>query len=190
MEGIEFPLGISEIIATTKNERFNAAPMGVINRGGLFIKMYKNTHTFLNVKNNEMLVANLVSNPLLYVKAAFDDLEEEHFYEDEGAPILKEAYAWSEFKCAVVGEEKYQKAALIRLIPQRWKVLRKSVRPVSRGFNAVIEAAVHGTRYMAFGDTKCLKNIDYYENLVKKCGGLEEREAMSVLRKYLEKAGS
>jgi len=189
MEGIEFPLGISEIIATTKNERFNAAPMGVINRGGLFIKMYKNTHTFLNVKNNEMLVANLISNPLLYVKAAFDDLEEQYFYEDEGAPILKEAYAWLEFKCAVV-EEKHQKTALIRLIPKRWKVLRRSVRPVSRGFNAVIEATVHGTRYMAFGDTQCLKTIDYYENLVKKCGGLEEREAMSALRKYLEKAGS
>lgn len=189
MEGIEFPLGISEIIATTKNERFNAAPMGVINRGGLFIKMYKNTHTFSNVKNNEMLVANLISNPLLYVKAAFDDLEEECFYEDEGAPILKEAYAWLEFKCAVV-EEKHQRTALIKLIPQRWKVLRRSVRPISRGFNAVIEATVHGTRYITFEDSQCLKTIDYYEKLVKKCGGLEEREAMSKLRKYLEKAGS
>ncbi|HYA61318.1 MAG TPA: DUF447 domain-containing protein [Candidatus Acidoferrum sp.] len=189
MEGIEFPLGISEIIATTKNERFNAAPMGVINRGGLFIKMYKNTHTFLNVKNNGMLVANLISNPLLYVKAAFEDLEEEYFYEDEGAPILKEAYAWLEFKCAVV-EEKHQKTALIRLTAQRWKILGRSVRPVSRGFNAVIEATVYGTRYIVFGDTQCLKTIDYYENLVKKCGGLEERKAMSALRKYLEKAGS
>jgi len=189
MEGIEFPYGISEIIATTKNGRFNAAPMGVINRGDLFIKMYKNTHTFLNVKNNEMLVANLISNPLLYVKAAFDDLEEEYFCEDEGAPILKEAYAWLEFKCVIV-EEKNQKTALIRLIPQRWRVLRRSVRPVSRGFNAVIEATVHGTRYVAIGDIQCLKAINYYENVVKKCGGVEEKKAMSALRRYLKKTGS
>jgi hypothetical protein len=188
MEGIEFPRGISEIIATTKNEKFNAAPMGVINRGDLFIKMYKNTHTFLNVTRNEMLVANLLSNPLLYVKAAFDDLDEGYFYEDGGAPILKDADAWLEFKCVVLGGKR-QKVALIRLIPQRWKILKRSVRPVSRGFNAVIEATVHGTRYLALGDTKCLDLIDYCEKLVKKCGGVEEREAMRALRKYLEGAG-
>ncbi|MGZ7121879.1 MAG: DUF447 domain-containing protein, partial [Halobacteriota archaeon] len=52
--------GISEVIATTRCEEANAAPMGVVNRDFLYIRMYKGSRTFLNVQQNGQLVANLV----------------------------------------------------------------------------------------------------------------------------------
>src|SRR5664279_6354697 len=96
---IEFREGISEVIATTRNDRPNAAPMGIINRGFLYALIYKDSHTFLNVKKNNEMVANFVLDPLLYVKTAFDDVDPSLFRSDEDAPVLIAAYAWVEFAC-------------------------------------------------------------------------------------------
>jgi hypothetical protein len=76
---VQFHEGISEVIATTRNGQPNAAPMGVINRGFLYISLYKDSHTFLNVKKNLQLVANFVADPLIYVKTAFEDLGPDFF---------------------------------------------------------------------------------------------------------------
>jgi hypothetical protein len=61
---IEFREGISEVIATTRNDQPNAAPIGIINREFLYTLIYKDSHTFLNVKKNRELVANLVLDRL------------------------------------------------------------------------------------------------------------------------------
>ncbi|MGZ5539132.1 MAG: DUF447 domain-containing protein, partial [Halobacteriota archaeon] len=43
---IQFREGISEVIATTRNDQPNAAPMGIINRDFLYALIYKDSHTF------------------------------------------------------------------------------------------------------------------------------------------------
>ncbi len=179
-------VGISEVIATTRGLRINAAPMGVVNRDFLYIRMYRGSHTFLNVQQNGQLVANLVVDPELYVKAAFDDLESSYFYYDDGAPILKAAYAWIEFACSIP-KEVVRKNTVVRLRPVRSKVIDRPIVPVNRGFNAVLEATIHATRYRALQEPKYLELIDYYGSIVKKCGGPRELEAFKLLKTLLSK---
>lgn len=184
---VEFGRGISEVLVTTSGERPNAAPMGIISRDSLFIAMYKDTHTFSNVKQNGKLVANLVLNPLLYVKAAFDDLEPSYFYYDNQAPILREAHAWVEFSCSVF-ERLSQTSAIVTLCPLRSVIVERPIVPINRGFNAIIEATIQASRYIALGERSYLELIDHYERVAKKCGGQQELEAFRLLRGYLARA--
>ncbi len=179
--------GISEVIATTRGDNVNAAPMGVVNRDFLYISMYTGSHTFLNIKQNGQLVANLVLDPQLYVEAAFDDLKPACFLYDNGLPVLKAAYAWVEFTCSV-SDHITQKNVIVRLLPVRSKIVARPIVPINRGFNAVIEATIHATRYCALREHRYLKLIDHYGSIVQKCGGPDERQAFKLLKMYLAKA--
>ena len=181
---IEFREGISEVIATTRNDRPNAAPMGVINRGFLYALIYKDSHTFLNVKKNNEMVANFVLDPLLYVKTAFDDVDPSLFRSDEDAPVLTAAYAWVEFACTIQ-ERSTQKTALVKLHPTRSVILQRPISPVNRAFYAVLEATIHATRYKTLKDPKYLECMPHYESIIRKCGGKPELEAFHVLKEYL-----
>ncbi len=182
-----FGSGISEVIATTRGEKANAAPMGIVNRGFPYIKMYKSSHTFQNVKHDGRLVANLVLDPQLYVRAAFDDLGPSYFYYDEAMPVLRAAYAWTEYACSVV-DERQKQTTIVRLRSLRSKVIDRPITPINRGFNAVIEATVHATRYRALQEPRYLQLIDYCETIVKRCGGHNDLEAFKLLKAYLTKA--
>ncbi len=177
--------GISEVIATTRGDEANAAPMGLVNRDFLYIKMYRSSHTFLNVQRNGRLAANFVLDPKLYVKSAFDDLEPACYYYDGGMPILRAAYAWIEFACSLFdGSE--QRNVVVRLRPVRSRIKKRPIAPINRGFNAVIEATIHATRYSVLQEPKYLKLIDYCGTIINRCGGQRELEAFKLLRTYLK----
>jgi len=180
---IQFREGISEVIATTHNGGPNAAPMGIINHGSLYIAVYKDSHTFMNVQRNHQLVANLVADPVLYVRTAFEDLDPDCFLMDEEALVLKQAYAWVAFECSV-RDRAAQKSAIVELKPVRSVVLKRPIIPVSRAFCAVVEATIHATRYGLLKDPDCLQRIADYERIVRKCGGTREFEAFKLLKKY------
>jgi hypothetical protein len=181
---IEFREGISEVIATTRDDQPNAAPIGIIKRDSLYALIYKDSHTFRNVKKNRELVANFVLDPLLFVKTAFEDLDPSFFRSDEAVPVLTAAYAWVEFACTIV-DRPTQKSALVKLLPVRSVVLQRPIVTISRAFCAVIEATIHATRYRTFKDPKYLELVARYENIVRKCGGTQELQAFQLLKKHL-----
>jgi hypothetical protein len=181
---IEFREGISEVIATTRNDRPNAAPIGIINRKNLYAVLYKESHTFSNVKKNGQLVANFVLDPLLYVMTAFEDLDASFFRSDQETPVLQAAYAWVEFRCSIA-EKPTQTSAVIHLHPVKSVVLRQPMIPTNRAFCAIIEATIHATRYRKLKDSKYLELAFRYESIVRKCGGAQELEAFQLLKKYL-----
>jgi len=181
---IQFREGISEVIATTRNDQPNAAPIGIINRSFLYALIYKDSHTFLNVKKNRELVANFVLDPLLYVKTAFDDLDSSFFRSDQEAPVLAAAYAWVEFECTIQ-EGQNQKSAIVKLLPVRSVILQRPILPINRAFNAVLEATIHATRYRTLKNPEYLERVARYESIVKKCGGRQELEAFQLLKERL-----
>ncbi len=91
--------------------------------------------------------------------------------------------AWCEFKSDMRGG-----TALLTLL--RGEVINARVRAVNRGFNAVIEALVHATRYVAVKDERkrqeLLQKIHYYREIVEKCGSEKEKDAFKII---MEKIG-
>ncbi|MFC1787024.1 DUF447 domain-containing protein [Halobacteriota archaeon] len=183
MKEFEFR-GISEVIATTISGSGdpNAAPMGIISDGNLYARVYTNTQTYANIKATKKMVANIVDDPLLFVLSALMKLSIDEFRMEDGDPVLKAAKAWIVFECSI---EDDPQCATVTLRPLKKKIIQRSIQPVNRGFNAVIEATIYATRYLAMKDQKYLRWIEHCDEIVIKCGGEREKEAMRTLKDFL-----
>ncbi len=172
--------GISEVIFTTISPDGipNAAPMGLHNKEGrLFVRIY-NSKTLENIMKKPIASANIVDDPVLFVQSALSDMEPERFEFIDGFPVLKDALGWILFNCKC---KKGKNISIVEMSPIKGKINTRKLKPVNRGFNAVIEASIHATRYVAFRNQKYLGYIEYYNSIVKKCGGALEKEAMGLL---------
>lgn len=172
--------GISEVIFTTISPDGipNAAPMGLHNKEGrLFVRIY-NSKTLENITSKPVAAANIVDEPVLFVQSALSDVEPERFEFVEGFPVLKDAMGWILFECKC---KKGENISVVELSPIKGKINTRKLLPVNRGFNAVIEASIHATRYVVFREQEYIERIEYYNSIVKKCGGAREKEAMGLL---------
>ncbi len=177
-----FKEGITEVIVTTASKSGvpNAAPMGIVRQGGrYFIRMYSETTTFTNVSQTGYLAANLTSDPMVYVISAFRELSPEYFQFEEGviAPALKDSAGRVYFKCRVKD--------VVELEPLSVKVAKCMLPVFNRGFAAVIEATIVGTRMRFYKGDEGKKKILEYEAVVKKCGSPADIEAMKKLKEIL-----
>ncbi|MDK2891443.1 MAG: uncharacterized protein PWR21_2075 [Methanoculleus sp.] len=177
--------GINEVIATTDG---NAAPMGIINRGGsLHMVLFRGSHTARNIARNRWVVANFVFDPVIYVRTAFDDLPEDAFVFEEinGMVVcrLRDAEAWAAFAADV--ERSSDEALVVRLVPVHEEVLDLRLHPVNRGFASIVDATVHATRYVRSRDPWLKQLIEHHTGLARKCGGSREWEALELLEGYI-----
>ena len=172
--------GISEVIFTTLSAggKPNAAPIGLHRKDGrLFARIY-NSRTLENILGGSAAASNIVDDPVLFVQSSLSDLGPEKFECIDGFPVLKDAQGWIFFNCRC---KKGENITLVELSPLKGKINQRKIRPVNRGFNAVIEASIHATRYVISKERKYLDCIKYYDTIVKKCGGAREKEAMGLI---------
>ncbi len=172
--------GISEVIFTTISAggKSNAAPIGLHRKDRrLFARIY-NSRTLENIMGKPKAAANIVDDPVLFVQSSLSDVGVEKFEFIDGFPVLKDALGWILLDCKC---EKKGKITFVKLSPMRGKINLRKIRPVNRGFNAVIEASIHATRYVITGEKTYLDRIENYDTIVKKCGGAREKEAMELL---------
>ncbi|WMW21054.1 DUF447 family protein [Methanolobus mangrovi] len=181
--------GISETIVTTnRGWTANAAPMGIIRKKDkLFVRMFKGSNTYNNVLSEKSLVVNITLDPLVFVNSTFTDLEDSDFENvnlgGRNFTALKKAQCWIAFDCT---NTKITSEALVtELVPAGTRMNKIQIRAPNRGLFGVIEACVHATRYKLTGDDKYLKLIKAYGDIVDKCGGEDEKEAMKLLYGYL-----
>jgi hypothetical protein len=182
--------GINEVIATTDH---NAAPMGIINRGGsLHIVLFRGSHTARNIVRDRWVVANFIFDPVIYVKTAFDDLPPDAFAPEEidGMTVcrLHDVEAWAAFAADV--ERSSEETIIVRLTPLKEEVLDLQLHPVNRGFASIVEAAVHATRYVKNRDPWLGRLIEHHSTLARKCGGSREWEALELLDRYIANQAS
>jgi len=172
--------GISEVILSTISPEGvpNAAPIGLHMKNGKFFARIYNSKTLDNILGNQTAAANIIDDPFLFVQSALSDIEPRKFEFTEGFPILKEALGWIVFDC---GCRKGENISVIELTPVRSKILRRKIMPVNRGFNAVIEATVHATRFVVLKEQQYLDHIDYYNKIVQKCGSTGDKGAIKLL---------
>lgn len=177
--------GINEIIATTA---FNAAPMGIhLRNNSMTMVLFAGSHTAENIERDGWVVANFVHDPVLFVRTAFEDLPKESFIDE---PVngrimqrLSGSDAWAAFSATI--EHKTKEVMMVRLTLEKEIIEEVSVHPVNRGFNSIIDATVHATRYKENQDPKLQQLISYHSGIVRKCGGKQEIEALNLLSKYI-----
>ncbi|WP_456330619.1 DUF447 domain-containing protein [Archaeoglobus sp.] len=177
-----FTDGINEIIAITENEdgSWNTAPIGIIVENSdsttARAKLYRN-RTRANLERNGILFANVIDDPIVFAISSFGNLTEE-FFTSLNPPIIKGSMAWCKFKAEIKGG-----VAVLKLT--NGGVIKGRVRAVNRGLNAVIEALVHATRYVAIKDEKkrkeLLEKIHYYREITEKCGSEREKKAFEII---------
>jgi uncharacterized protein len=177
--------GINEVIATTA---FNAAPIGIHYRGGkTSIVLFLGSHTATNIARDGWVVANFIHDPVLYVTTAFGDLPEENFISEpvNGKVVqrLAGADAWAAFS-ATVGHRTAE-TMTVSLVLDKEIIENVALYPVNRGFNNLIDATVHATRFRVTRDAELKKLIDYHAGIVRKCGGKKELEALEILAGYI-----
>jgi hypothetical protein len=180
IEDLGIQEGISEMIITTlSNDGVpNAAPMGLHKKGNrLFLRIYA-SQTLNNISGNPRAVANIIDDPILFVESALSDLMHAKFKFEEGFPILNDAQGWILFDCAI---KKGDNISVVELFPIKTKINKRVIKPINRGFNAVIEALIQATRYVSMKDEKFLEKIECYNTIVQKCGGGKDKEAMKLL---------
>ena len=175
--------GITEVIAVTEN---NAAPMGIIVKPGMSPRMilFKGSRTLANILEYGWVTANFVSDCYLYPQYAFSDVAAEElanvFVGGTMMQRLLSADAWMAFRTTVLPET--EKTVYVELLPVASEYVREEPHPVNRGFNSVIDATVHATRYVYRKDEHLRDLIEYHLGIVAKCGGPREREAGVLLR--------
>lgn len=184
LEDYGFGSGIWEVIATTWNERPNAAPVGIRIFDRITAVLYRGTHTCENVRRNGRIVANVCRDPVIFVRSAFEDLESDSFEIFEGIPVIRGCDAWILFSCTPFHED--DERCTFELSPLKGEIRRRSVAPFSRGLYAIIEAAVLATKLVSTGKDEYRNMIERCLDVVEKCGGNREREAMRILLSHLK----
>ena len=177
--------GINEVIATTM---FNAAPIGIHYREKKYrVVLFLGSHTAENTARDGWLVANFIHDPAIYVRTAFTDLPRDQFIEEpvNGRTMhrLAGADAWAAFSATV--EHRTAETLTLSLTLEKELIEEVAVYPVNRGFNNLIDATVHATRYKVTRDPALKDLIDYEAGIVRKCGGKRELEALAMLEGYI-----
>ena len=178
--------GINEVIASTS---FNSAPMGIHYREGkAAMVLFTGSHTAKNIERDGWVIANFIYDPVLYVRTAFEDLPREAYLEEviSGKKMhrLSGIDAWAAFTTTV--ERKTVDVMRVGLKPEVEIIEEVNIHPVNRGFNSIIDATVHATRFRENRNPDLRKLIDYHGGIVRKCGGKQELAALEMLMKYIE----
>lgn len=175
--------GISEVIATTRQ---NAAPIGIHRQGeSLWAILYRGSHTAANAACEGWLVANVVHDPILFVRTAFDDLSADAFVSIPGLGWDRLAAAEGFVACRVEVERETPEALRVRLVVEREEIVEARCIPMNRARCAVIEATVHATRYGRTRDPGLGRLIEHHASVVRRCGGPAELEALALLMEYI-----
>ncbi|HJJ29041.1 MAG TPA: DUF447 family protein [Methanocorpusculum sp.] len=175
--------GINEIIAVTRD---NAAPIGIIQKPGQTPKMilFKGSKTVQNILDYGWVTANFVSDSYPYAFYAFNDCRAEDLAEISAGgremQTLASADAWIAFETRVVNET--EQTYFVELTEIGSAVIRTGVRPINRGFNSIIDAAVHATRYVMHPSDELQELIEYHLGIAKKCGGKSEARAAELIQ--------
>jgi hypothetical protein len=178
--------GINEVIATTAT---NAAPMGIHLRDGkATMILFRGSHTARNIERDRWVVANIVHDPVMYVRTAFEDLPAGAFITEpvDGKTMLRlaAADAWAAYSVSV--ERETAEALIVSLTLKKEIIENVAVHPANRGFGSIIDATVHATRYARNHDPDLKNLIDYHAGIVRKCGGKPELAALDLLFTYLK----
>jgi uncharacterized protein len=180
-----FTEGINEVIVTTSH---NAAPMGIIRKNdSLSMIVFRTSHTADHIIHDGWVVAHITHDPVLFVKTAFQDLPEEFFIRETAGGLaiyrLKDIKNWIACRASVLNST--PEKIFVHLDPFYSEIVPTLPKPIHRGLNNIIEATVHGTRFILNRDPALYDLMCHHGELVMRCGGEPEKKALQLLYGYI-----
>ena len=185
LEGWPVPLrGVTESVVTTlgPNDRWNVAALGLHapddQSDPVTARTYGRTRTWRNFTERGGGFVQFTSDPRTFVDAALTVHEVDE-------PVVDTADAWVEVRVEELDSE-VDGDITIRtwaLTPVENEVRRRSIPTINRGFGAVIDATVAASRLgvPAFDTGELLDRLRYFADVVDRCGGPAEREALAQI---------
>ena len=178
--------GIVETIVSTfdKNRNPTAAPIGVsmVDENHITLSIFKTTKTYKNLEEKKCGAANITSDPILFHRTVFKDVNSEGKLPKEwftqasnvDAPYLRNADAFIEFRVTKLTGSSEKVKVLCRV--HKILIIRKNLIQVyHRAKSAVIESIIHATRievFLASGKNKKAKElielVNHYNKIVNK----------------------
>lgn len=181
-------VGVTESVVATlgPDDSWNVAALGLHapasdGRGAgepVRARTWGRTRTRRNFASRGGGVVQFVADPRDFVDAAVTVREEPE-------PVLDSADAWARVAVERVGAGENGDTEWVdwRVRPVESAVVREGVRTINRGFGAVVEATVAASRLDvdAYDTDALLDRLNYFADVVERCGGPREREAFESL---------
>ena len=188
MSGSDWPVeltGVTESVVTTlgPNGRWNVAALGLFAGDPVTARTWGRTRTRRNFEAEGDGYVQFVRDPVDFVDAACSIREEE-------TPILPSADAWAKVESEAIdrGTDGGTEWVEWELAPTESAIERRTVPTTNRGYYAVIEATVAASRLDVEGyeTATLLDRIEYFERVVERCGGPDERAAFDRLVEHVD----
>ncbi|MFB6084460.1 MAG: DUF447 domain-containing protein [Halorientalis sp.] len=182
--------GVTESVVTTlgPNDRWNVAALGLhapdsegSDDGRVTARTWGRTRTWRNFSERGAGHVQFTTDPVTFAEAALTVRESDD-------PLLPSADAWA--RVAVerldAGEDGDTRWVEWALEPVATGIERETVPTTDRGYYAVIEATVAASRLdvPAYDRAELEGRLDYFADVVARCGGERERAAMDVVRAH------
>jgi len=180
--------GVTESVVTTlgPNDRWNVAALGLhapkADEGDdarVTARTWGRTRTWRNFRERGAGYVQFTTDPVTFAEAALTVRETDD-------PILPSADAWARVAVDRVdaGEDGDTQWVEWALDPVETAVERERVPTTNRGYYAVIEATVAASRLdvPAYDRAALESRLDYFADVVERCGGERERAAMEIVR--------
>ncbi|MGB9925707.1 MAG: DUF447 domain-containing protein [Candidatus Bathyarchaeales archaeon] len=179
---------IETIVSTYDSDGHpNAAPMGVTmeNARQISIRPYISTLTYKNLQQQKCAVINITSNPELYYRTAFKEVNQsgilpQEFFENAevvNAPKLRGADAHIEVTVNNISPSENDRATVncqVKLI----KAPKKLPTAYCRAATATIEAIIHATRVKALCSNKnAQEHVQKLLEMIEYCNDVINRVA-------------
>jgi hypothetical protein len=180
--------GVTESLVTTlgPNDRWNVAALG-LHAGGdggnrIRARTWGHTRTRRNFRERGEGYVQFTRDPVDFVEGALAVREEPE-------PVLDGVDAWVQVTVDRLADGRSDGTEWVdwELTPRESAVQRRAVPTTNRGHGAVVEATVAASRLDVDAyDTETLRDrLEYFEGVVRRCGGPRERAAFERLRELV-----
>jgi hypothetical protein len=177
--------GITETVVTTlgPNDRWNVAALGLHapDDGPATARTWGRTRTWRNFGERGAGYVQFTTDPLDFAEAALTVRE-------AAEPVLPSADAWARVTVERIdaGEDGGTQWVEWALQPVETGIERETVPTLDRATGAVVEATVAASRLdvPGFDRADLERRLDYFADVVDRCGGERHRAAMAVVREH------
>jgi len=164
----------------------NFAPMGIrLGEGEIIVRPFQNTQTCRNLLATGYGVINLTDDVLAFVQSALYDVVLPHFKAHViPGVVFQGTCSWREVETVAASSSFDRSEVHCRELYRGWQ---SDFLGFSRARNAVIEATILATRIHFHAREDILKDLERYEQIVKKTGDEKEQSTFQQVCDYIGK---